>query len=88
MHDALMELRGTLDDAKVLRVAASVGLDLERLKADMESPEILAEIERNLRLAEVLGVNGTPAFVVGDRLVPGAIPLQQLQDLIGQAREG
>lgn len=88
MHNALMELRGTLDDAKILRAAASVGLDVERLKADMESPDVLAQIERNLRLAETLGVNGTPAFVVGDEIVPGAVPLEHLQQLIARERAG
>jgi protein-disulfide isomerase len=88
MHNALMELRGTLDNAKILRVAASVGLDVERLKADMEAPDILAQIERNRDLAEALGIDGTPAFVIGDEIVPGAVPLEHLQELIAQERAG
>jgi protein-disulfide isomerase len=88
MHDALMELRGQLDDAKVMRVAESLDLDLERLKADMESVEILATIERNMDLARRLEINGTPAFVIGDQLVPGAVPLEQLKEAVGKARAG
>lgn len=88
MHDALMGLRGQLDDAKIMRVAESLDLDLARLKADMASPEIQATIERNLDLARKLQIEGTPAFVIGDQLVPGAVPLEQLKAVVEKVRAG
>jgi protein-disulfide isomerase len=88
LHNALMEQRGQLDDAKIMRAAGSVGLDVERLKADMEAPEVTAHIARNLRLADALQITGTPAFVIGNTVVPGAVPLDRLVDLVRAARAG
>ncbi|MEE8532010.1 MAG: DsbA family protein, partial [Alphaproteobacteria bacterium] len=61
-------------------------LDAERLKADMAKPEIEATIARNRALAQALGISGTPAFVIGDRIVPGAIDLSTLKQLVARAR--
>lgn len=88
LHNALMEQRGQLDEAKVMRAAASVGLDVERLKADMEAPEVAAHLARNLRLAEDLQISGTPAFVVGNTVVPGAVSLETLLELVRAQRAG
>ena len=85
-HHALMKVRGAIDAAKVLEVAAAAGLDVERLKAEMESPTIRALLEKNLDLARVLRIKGTPGFVVGDTVVTGASDLKGLQALIGEAR--
>ncbi len=87
-HLALMRARGKLTDAKVLRIAERTGLDMTRLQADMKTPEIDAMIEQNKRLADALNVRGTPAFVIGDVLVPGAIDEATLQRLIAGARGG
>ncbi len=85
-HEALMSTRGTLDQATVLQIAAEVGLDTDRLKRDMSRPKIGAIIAANNDLAKRLGITGTPAFVVGDAVVPGAISLRQLVALIDKAR--
>jgi len=87
-HNTLMGLRGPLDEDKIFRAAQSVGLDVARLKTDMEAPEITAQIERNLQLAEDLQINGTPAFIAGDRLIPGAVPLDRLMELVRAQRAG
>lgn len=87
-HDALMTHHSRLDDDTVMRIAASVGLDVERLARDMEAPEIDALIARNHELAQVLGIRGTPAFVIGDNLIPGAVELDRLQELVEEARQG
>ena len=86
MHDALMRARGTLDEQAVFRIAGEVGLDVGRLKADMARPEITAMLDRNLKLAKDLGLNGTPAFVIGDRVIPGAVDLDTLKQLVADAR--
>ncbi len=88
LHNALMQHRGALDEETILGLAAEVGLDVERLRADMDSPEVAAEIEANLALAEALGIRGTPAFIVGDRVVPGAVGYEMLKSLIDSQRAG
>lgn len=85
-HAALMARRGAYDDAAIAAVAGELGLDLARLKADMNRPEIAAQIERNRALARDLGIRGTPAFVIGTELVPGAIDLETMRGLVAKAR--
>jgi protein-disulfide isomerase len=85
-HDALMATRGKLSREVVLQIALEVGLDVERLAADMESPEVGAVIEANYALAKTLGINATPTFVIGGRMVRGAVPIEQLKDRIAEAR--
>lgn len=87
MHWALMELRGRAEEASILAVAREIGLDLEKLIADMESEEVTSHIAASHALAQSLGFTGTPAFVIGDALVPGAVPLEELQSLVAQSRE-
>jgi protein-disulfide isomerase len=86
LHRALMSTKGQLDEATVLKVAQSVGLDSERLKRDMAAPEIDRALKANLQLAEALDIRGTPGFVIGDEIVPGAIDLETLKGLIAAAR--
>lgn len=85
-HEALLAANGDLSREHVLQIASEVGLDTKKLVADMENPEWLTIIERNRALAKDLGITGTPAFVVGNELVPGAMDLPALKDLIARAR--
>ncbi|NJO23686.1 MAG: DsbA family protein [Sphingomonadales bacterium] len=85
-HNALMEAKGTLTEKRVLEAAGRLGLDVERLKADMATPALQAAIDRNLALARALNINGTPGFVIGEQIVPGAIDLATMERLIGEAR--
>ncbi|MEM7642652.1 MAG: DsbA family protein [Pseudomonadota bacterium] len=87
MHEALMAARGRVDERAVMMVAAEVGLDVDQLRADMEAPEVQAHIETTMQLAQELGFNGTPAFVVGDALAPGLLTTDQLQEMVAAARE-
>ncbi len=77
---------GPFDLDHILAVARSVGLDAERLARDMEDPALDALIERNAVLANALGVRGTPAFVIGDGMIRGALPLKQFRAAIADAR--
>jgi protein-disulfide isomerase len=86
-HKALMQADGMADSDRVLAVAAEVGLDVERLKTDMEDPAIQEAIDRNLALAEALRITGTPGFVVGRQILRGAVDLRTLQQVISKARE-
>lgn len=85
-HDRLMAESGPLTPAAVVAALAGVGLDPERLRADMDAPEVVTLIRRELALAQALGIDGTPAFVVGTELVIGAVDLGTLRDLINRAR--
>jgi protein-disulfide isomerase len=86
-HRALYQVRGAVDEEKAMEVAAAVGLDVERLKRDMEDPGIQASIQKNLALAQALRINGTPAFVIADQILRGATDLSTLQGWIRAARE-
>ncbi len=85
-HNALMEFNGKLDRDKIMEIAGSVGLDVAKLQKDMDDPKIKALIERNMALASALGVRGTPAFVIGNTFVPGAVDADTLKQLIADAR--
>lgn len=85
-HDRLMRLRGEPDEAAVLQLAAETGLDPARLRRDMESAEITRRLAVNLELAQALGIQGTPAYVIGETLLPGAVPLEQLREAVDLAR--
>jgi protein-disulfide isomerase len=86
-HFALMA-SDDLSPAGIRAAAKSVGLDPDRLEADMDAPEVNAVIEANYALAHELGIEGTPAFVIGDQLIPGAVEKARLEHLIDEARSG
>lgn len=85
-HDALMSSRGAMSEASVLATAGKLGINAEQLKTAMADKSIDAMLARNFQLAEALKINGTPAFVIGDQLVPGAVDLATLKKLISEAR--
>ena len=71
-HRAMLESQGQANEASALRVAEKLGLDMTRLKKDMASPEVKKEIDDTRKLATKMGIQGTPHFIVGDRIIPGA----------------
>ena len=71
-HRAMLENQGQANEASALHVAERLGLDMARLKKDMASPEIKKEIEATHALANKMGIQGTPHFIVGDKIIPGA----------------
>ena len=85
-HEALMRVRGNLDDKTIMAVARSVGLDTDRLRKDMQSSTIRNAIGDTRKLAAALGITGTPAVIVGDEIVRGAVPLERLAAMIAAAR--
>jgi protein-disulfide isomerase len=86
-HFALMA-SDDLSIEGIRSTAAAVGLDPDRLERDMDAPEVLAAIDANYALANELGIQGTPAFVIGDQLIPGAVDKARLEQLIQEARAG
>jgi protein-disulfide isomerase len=88
-HRALYQVHGTVDEGKVLEVARTVGLDVDRMKADMRDKAIDGMLEKNGKLAQTLNITGTPGFVTADQVTTGATTdLGALQALIGRARDG
>ncbi|PLX34431.1 MAG: hypothetical protein C0605_13550 [Hyphomicrobiales bacterium] len=86
--NALMESKGALNAKRIFSIASSIGLDVEKLKAEMESgvEGVNKIIGRNYKLAEALNINGTPAFVIGDQVIRGAAGYNALKSAISQAR--
>ena len=85
-HMALLSAKSELTNDTILDIAKSVGLDVNRLTDDMTAPEIEAAIKKNHELAAGLKIDGTPTFVIGGQLVPGAMDKAALERLIREAR--
>ncbi|WP_374375793.1 DsbA family protein [Dongia sp.] len=88
IHNALMAHRGDFDEAAITAIATELGLDVERLKADMKAPEIDQQLKANHELALTLGIRSTPTFVIGDQIVPGAMSIDDMKALIADFRGG
>lgn len=86
MHWALMT-GGRADEISTLKVARDLGLDIDKLRADMQKPEVASHIQLSMDLAKNLGINGTPSFVVAGTVVPGLVPLERLQELVEVERK-
>jgi protein-disulfide isomerase len=85
-NDALMMHRGSHSEATIMAIAEEVGLDLAQLEKDMESDEVAEKLKRTNDLAEILSINGTPAFVIGNQVVRGFVPAEELEKLAEAAR--
>ena len=85
-HEALLAAKDDLTRERLFRIAQEAGLDVNRLDQDMTRPEWQPLIDRNRALAKTLGISGTPAFIVGNDLVPGALDLKTLQELVAHTR--
>ena len=82
-----MKIKGKVDEEKVLSTAKKIGLDIKQLKIDMNNPEIEQQLLKNREIAKLLGINGTPAFIIGDIIYPGALNSNNLQEIIKTFRE-
>jgi protein-disulfide isomerase len=87
-HQKLLGGRGQVDKARALAVAKDIGLDVARIEKDMASDEAKATIEESFKLAEALGLNGTPSYVVGSDVLVGAVGLNTLKEKVNGARCG
>ena len=85
-HNAMFESPGKVGRERTLGIARGVGLDEARTTAELTKPELKAEITRNLTLGRALGLTGTPSYIVGDRVLSGAVGLDRLKDAVAAAR--
>jgi protein-disulfide isomerase len=87
-HQKLLGGRGAADKARAMAAAKDAGLDMAKLEKDLASAEVKATLEENLKLAESLGMNGTPSYVIGKQVVIGAVGVDSLKEKISTARCG
>jgi protein-disulfide isomerase len=85
-YDALMALRGEPTDAVLRAEAERVGLDVPRWQRDLLDPTLQQRIDANLQLARALRIEGTPALIIGDAFIPGAVPLADLESAVAEVR--
>jgi protein-disulfide isomerase len=87
-HQKLLTGRGPADKARALAAAKEVGLDVARIERDMAGDEVKATLEESFKIAEALGLNGTPSYVVGNDVLIGAVGLNALKEKVNSARCG
>jgi protein-disulfide isomerase len=86
-HNKLMGVKGRVNGAKALEIAKDAGADVERLRKDMDAPATRAAIEDTVALGDRLGLTGTPAFILGDEVVFGAVGAPALKQKIDAVRK-
>lgn len=87
-HQKLLGNRGQADKARALAAAKEAGFDIAKIEKDMTSTEVRATLEENFKLAESMGMNGTPSYVIGKQVIVGAVGLENLKEKINTARCG
>lgn len=88
MHKALLVHKGSLDEASIMDLAKAVGIDPEKLRLDMKDPAIQKTIDNDEKLAKEIGITGTPSFIIGGKLYPGAMNEDGFKAAIKAARKG
>jgi protein-disulfide isomerase len=87
-HQRLLTGRGQVDKARALAAAKEAGLDVARIERDIAGDEVRQSLEESFKLAEKLGLNGTPSYVIGNEVVIGAVGLPALREKVNTARCG
>jgi protein-disulfide isomerase len=88
MHVALMDHKGGYSENAVAELAKKIGLDVDKFKKDMASDEIAKHLEEDQNLGMEIGAHGTPTFIIGNKIVPGAMELEEFKGLVAEARKG
>ena len=87
-HQKLLGGRGQADQAHALAAAKDAGLDTAKIEKDISSDEVRLTLEESFKVAEALGLNGTPSYVIGKDVVIGAVGLDALKEKINSNRCG
>jgi protein-disulfide isomerase len=87
-HTALMKESGKFELAKLTALAKKMGVNEAKFKATIESPEVAEEIKKSQELSQALAINGTPAIVIGNKLISGAVGVDELKESIKALRTG
>jgi len=86
-HNNMFETSGKVAHDRTVAIVRSAGLDEVRTAHDLEAPALKAEIRKNLDLGRALGLTGTPSYVIGDRILSGAVGYDKLKAAVAEARE-
>ncbi|MFW2544072.1 DsbA family protein [Primorskyibacter sp. 2E107] len=86
VHDALITLGGAPTEPALTRIATSLGLDADAIKAEMNSDEVMRRIAETRALAQAMKINGTPSFVMAGEMVRGYVPLDGMRSIVAEAR--
>ncbi len=86
-NDAMMTFGGQLNETTIYQIAGAIGYDIPTLKARASEPDIEERIAETYALARELGLQGTPSFVLGDRIIRGYIPLDEMIAAVAEARD-
>ena len=86
-HVKVMDTRGRVNGERAMTVAKEMGVDMGRLQKDVESAEIRNALQENMALGDKLSLSGTPAFIVGETVIPGAVGLEPLKQLVDNVRQ-
>jgi protein-disulfide isomerase len=85
-HDELLAKKEHLNDDIIYDTAKAIGLDTDKLKKEAESEATQKQVQTNLDLGTDIGVRGTPMFIIGSQVYPGALQYDQLKKAIDEAR--
>lgn len=85
-HERLMNFSGRAGEASAISIATELGADEAQLRSEMQNPINVASIENTYSIAQSLGITGTPSYVIGDQLVPGALGVEELRTRVEQVR--
>jgi len=86
-HVKVMDTRGRVNGERALAVAKEMGLDMARLQKDIESAEVRSALQENMALGDKLNLTGTPAFIIGEAVIPGAVGLEPLKQVVANTRQ-
>jgi protein-disulfide isomerase len=86
-HQELFSRPGAADKAKALEVASGLGLDGKALAAAADASGVTDNVKEVHKLAELLGITGTPSYIIGKELVPGALGYDALQEKVDSMRK-
>ncbi len=86
LHDALMTLRGDMNELSLELLGEELGLNVEAIMSRMNDAEVTEVIRANHALAQELGISGTPTYVLGDRMVRGYVPLEGMRQMVEDER--
>lgn len=86
LHDDLLSKKEHLNDDMIYQAAKDAGVDVDRVKKEAASDEIQKQVQDNLDLGTEIGVRGTPMFIIGEKVYPGALQYEQMKKAIEEAR--
>ncbi|KLK93059.1 DSBA oxidoreductase [Microvirga vignae] len=85
-HVKVLETRGRVGGERAMAVAKEMGVDMARLQKDLDSAEVRNALQENMALGDKLNLTGTPAFIIGETVIPGAVGIDPLKQVVDNVR--